>query len=71
MILVELNRKDILRLVYGIKPYYSLFEYLIERGYGTYCEDDNDSWQWNEEKISKMSEQKLLDLYESCKNSLK
>ena len=71
MIKVELDKKDLLRLVYGIKPYYSLFEYLTEHGYGNYCKGKATAWEWNEDKIKNMTEQKLWDLYDNCKNSLK
>ena len=71
MITAELDKKDLVRLVYGIKPYYSLHEYLKENNFGTYCTDGNKDWQWNTIKIENMLEEKLWELYELCKNSLK
>lgn len=71
MIIAELDKKDLLRLVFGINPYYSLFEHLTEKDYGSYCTGKNENWAWNKEKVEKLSEQKLWDLYDICKNSLK
>ena len=70
--LLELEKKDLINMIKGVMPYYSLFEILIEKDYGSYADKkSNNSWVWNEERLQKMSEDKLFELYETCVNSYK
>ena len=66
---VDLEKKDLIHLVTGISPYYSLFEELTASGAGVYCGGFSEHWEWNKPKLEKMSEEKLFELYGRCKDS--
>ena len=72
---LDLDKKDLINLVKGTTPYYSLFDLFTTDGLGVYCESKNgkvhDYWVWNEEKLKKMTENQLFELYQTCLNSYK
>jgi hypothetical protein len=68
---VDLDRKDIISLLKGSKPYYSVMN-KIPKELGSYTGGFVDDWRWNNinENVSYTDEQ-LYDLYLMCKNSWK
>ena len=66
---VELDRKDIISLLRGTTPAYSVMD-KIPKELGSYVGGFVDSWQWNyiSENVS-YSDEQLYDLYLMCKNS--
>lgn len=68
---IELDRKDIISLLRGTTPAYSVID-KIPKELGSYVGGFVDSWQWNyiSENVS-YSDEQLYDLYLMCKNSWK
>lgn len=57
--LIDLTRKDLVRLVCGLSPSY---EKMDDR-YGSYTGGFVDEWKWSYSDLSKLSEEKLWELY--------
>ena len=68
--IVDLDRKDIISLLTGSQPNYSVIDKIPEE-FGYYVGDFN-FWRWNNisENVS-YSDEQLYDLYLMCKNSWK
>lgn len=68
--IVDLDRKDIISLLTGIQPNYSVMD-KIPKEFGYYVDWFN-IWRWNDisENMS-YSDEQLYDLYLMCKNSWK
>lgn len=68
---VDLDRKDIISLLTGSKPYYSVMN-KVPKELGSYVGGFVDDWRWNNinENVPYTDEQ-LYDLYLMCKNSWK
>ena len=68
---VDLDREDIISLLTGSKPNYSVMN-KIPKELGSYIGGFVDDWSWNNinENVSYTDEQ-LYDLYLMCKNSWK
>ena len=66
---VELDRKDIISLLRGTTPAYSVMD-KISKELGSYVGGFVDSWQWNyiSENVP-YSDEYLFNLYLTCKNS--
>ena len=66
---VELDRKDIISLLCGTTPAYSVMD-KIPKELGSYVGGFVDSWQWNyiSENVP-YSDEYLFNLYLTCKNS--
>ena len=68
--IVDLDRKDIISLLTGSQPNYSVIDKIPEE-FGYYVDCFN-IWRWNNisENLS-YSDEQLYDLYLMCKNSCK
>ena len=68
--IVDLDRKDIISLLTGSQPNYSVIDKIPEE-FGYYVDSFN-IWRWNDisENMS-YSDEQLYDLYLMCKNSWK
>ena len=68
--IVDLDRKDIISLLTGSQPNYSVVDKIPEE-FGYYVSGFN-IWRWNDisENVS-YSDEQLYDLYLMCKNSWK
>ncbi len=66
---VDLDKKDLIAMVKGISPYYSLFNDTFVRQCGTYTGGLIDKWDWNIYKLETLTEKDLFGLYTLCKNS--
>lgn len=67
---VDLGKGDLVNLVCGVTPNYSLFENPTVKKCGSYY-GSYDKWSWSINKLSTLSEEKLYDLYRLCLNSWK
>ena len=73
--LVTLDKKDLVHLVTGIAPNYSVFENELVKGYGYYFPNDRisdrsgDKWTWNTASLMHLDEAELWELYLLCKDS--
>ena len=65
---VELSRKDLVHLVYGIHPPYDVFEHPLVKRSGTYIGGFVDKWQWNSGFDVNLSENDLWSLYLLCRD---
>lgn len=64
---VYLDRKDLIALVEGVSPHYSVFEEPIVKQNGHYIGGHVEKWSWN--ISSELTEGQLWDLYKKCKDS--
>ena len=64
---LNLDKEDLISLVKGSCPYYSLFNHPVVKACGQYS--DNRGWSWREGELEKLDENQLFVLYELCKNS--
>ena len=64
---VELSKFDLIHLVKGTEPDYSLFDYCDKLGYYK----DSTGWKWYDSKLNELTEEQLLDLYKKCQQSWK
>lgn len=65
---VELDRKDIISLLRGTTPAYSVMNRIPEE-LGSYIGGFVDSWQWNIYENVPYSDEYLFNLYLMCKNA--
>lgn len=65
---IEVTKEDLIYLLKGIYPGYSIMEELQEKGIGRYS--DSRGWWWEEDLLSSMTEDQLFTLYNRCKASL-
>lgn len=66
---IELDKQDLVYLLKGVHPGFSIMEELQEKNIGRYS--DNRGWTWNDTMIDDMSEEQLFALFERCKASLR
>ena len=68
-IMVELDRYEILSLIKGICPNYSLINELTDQGFGRYIEGFVERWEWNENDSfwEKYSIEHLFEIYKNIK----
>lgn len=64
---VELDRIDLLNLVYSIEPNYAQQQTEEMLVLGRYSKSFS-RWIWDKEKIDSMSDKELFTLYQNCKN---
>ena len=68
--IVDLDRKDIISLLTGSQPNYSVIDKIPEE-FGYYVGGFN-IWRWNDiSENGSYSDEQLYDLYLMCKNSWK
>lgn len=69
IITVELDRYEILSLIKGICPSYSLINELTDQGFGRYIGGFTERWEWNENDSfwEKYSIEHLFDIYKNIK----
>ena len=69
--LIEVDKKDLVSLVYGTAPYYDIFEVPLVKKCGEWIGGMADKWDWSYSELQSLSEQELYDLYLMCKKSWK
>lgn len=65
---IELDRKDIISLLRGITPPYSIMD-KIPKDLGSYVGGFVDSWQWDINENILYSDEYLFNLYLMCKHA--
>lgn len=67
---VELDRYEILSLIKGICPSYSLINELTNEGFGKYIGGFAERWEWNNNDNfwKKYSIEQLFDIYKNIKH---
>lgn len=69
--LYELDHTDLVNLVRGTKPHYSVMNDPLVSKYGNFRANVPGEWYWVHHKLRKASDEDLLKLYRICKNSFK
>ena len=66
---IEVDRKDLVRLLTNVNPNYSYMTKLTNLGFGEYIGGFCDKWYWNFDKIydSKLSDEEIYNLYKLIK----
>lgn len=70
-ITVELTKEEVICLIKGIWPPYSLFNELDKLGFGRFIGGFVDKWEWNDNPKfwNKFSIEQLFDIYTNIKSS--
>lgn len=68
---VELNRSEIVSLIKGICPSYSLIDELESMGFGKFIGGFVEKWEWteNDKFWKKYSIEQLFDIYKNIKHA--
>lgn len=68
---VELDRSEILSLIKGICPSYSLITELTNQGFGKFIGGFVEKWEWtqNDKFWKKYSIEQLFDIYKNIKHA--
>ena len=66
---VDLDREDLLCLLKGTAPHYSLFGEVTIQTCGYFVGGFKDEWHWNNEMLNKLPDEGLYRLYILCKSS--
>lgn len=70
-ITVELTHDDVANLVAGVNPSFDFAQFFINKGMGDFTGTQwgITGWQWNREKLGKLSTEDLWNIYQSIKNN--
>ena len=68
---IKLNKDDLITLVLGSSPYYSLIEEFQKIKLGSWCGGFVDKWSWDINELIKLSEEELYNVYIKTKESWK
>lgn len=68
---LDLDKDDLVSLVNGTTPYYTVMNHPIVRRYGEYYGGHTEVWSWHKERLKECSEEELLYIYQICKASWK
>ena len=66
---LDLDKNDLISLVVGTEPCYSVFENENVKNCGEYKGGFNGEWKWNTYALKELSEESLYELYTICKKS--
>ncbi len=70
MITLQLEQEDLVNLVLGVSPNYSIMDYFLNNELGE-LRGTHTEFQWNTYKLKEKTEKELRDIYFMCKNSWK
>jgi hypothetical protein len=65
----ELDKDDLISLVTGTDPNYSVMNYPPIKNSGSYMGGFYDNWNWETTKLMFLDEETLWDIYIKCKKS--
>lgn len=68
---INVGREDIVRMVLGTAPHYTVFDNDLVKRCGSYIGGFHDGWAWDLNSLDDLTNQELIDLYDICKNSWK
>lgn len=66
---LQLTKEDLITLVKGTSPNYSVMDHPLIKANGTYCGGFKDEWSWNYSFDKTLTEEQLLEMYKICKAS--
>lgn len=66
-----LDKEDLIAMVKGIEPYYNVFDHSLIKNCGKYIGGFCDRWEWDLDKLEKLDNRDLYNLYSICKQSWK
>jgi hypothetical protein len=66
---IELEREDLLNMVKGTSPYYSVMEDTLVKKAGQWIGGMADRWSWGD--LNSLTDEELFKLYKICKDSWK
>lgn len=66
-----LQREDLINLVKGVEPHYSVMDHPIIKKLGHYVGGFVDSWKWNHKFDDDITDQELWIAYTTCRDSFK
>lgn len=65
--LFNLSHKQLVHIVKGVSPDYSAFEIPLVKQSGSYS--DSRGWSWSYEGLNRLSDEQLVELYNTCEVS--
>jgi len=65
----ELNKEDLISMVLGTAPYYSVYDHPLVKRTGVHIGGFVDEWSWNRHSLAELTEEELYELYTVCKES--
>jgi hypothetical protein len=68
---LELDHKDLVKLVLGTEPYYNIMEHALIKNTGHFVGGFVDEWRWNVVVLNKLSDERLVEIFKLCKQSWK
>lgn len=68
--LVELNKKELIYLVHGVAPRYTVYHNVVVRAVGAYQGGRVEKWIWFD-NLNDLTENELFEVYTICVNSWK
>lgn len=66
---IEVSKKELIALIRGTEPHYSIMDDSLVSKVGRYIGGFNDRWEWNNSELNNLSESELLALFIRIKNS--
>ena len=69
--LVEIDRKDVIRLIRGTSPSYEKMGIFVNAGLGYYVGGFSDRWEWEHDWSDKLDSYSSKELYDLYKYNLK
>jgi len=67
----NLDNEDLISMVRGQEPHYSVFNHSLVKSCGCYVGGFHDHWSWTNSALEKLTKNELLELYRVCKESWK
>ena len=68
---IDLSKKDLINLIMGTSPYYSVFKNELVKKCGYWTGGFVDQWKWNKNNLEELCESDLYELYKICEESWK
>lgn len=65
---ITVDKEDLISMIRGILPHYEIHKELKSYGYWSGSKMLGE-WRWNEGELIHLSEDKLFDIYNRCKDS--
>lgn len=67
---VELQKIDLISLVMGTSPRYSVLEHALVKSNGRWVGGHVDEWRWDGSSLSALTEEELWRLYVVCRDGV-
>ena len=70
MLVIQLEKEDLVRLVMGSDPDFDDIGKFQKQGFGHHHGGFNDRWDWDEDALMELEEETLVDLYSMMRGKL-